>query len=312
MVLTDDEFDSIVSTMSKLLVMYESPGVNDSFVVPARLPEFGDERVLAPDNIVDIVVKEQCSFGQIYPPPGIVGRFLAWLTEKIHEYDKCWQHGAFFTYTYRRRYYKVFLYESDFEELHEDGTRCVFAGLTLGVQTTASDAPEVLKDLEASLGAMIEDSAYGYPGLHPLMYFRGPEVIKSTQLEDLRRQLETMDEKLLELAERLGEVAHQLWNQELLAACERRSEYPRLVIIRPEVEAGRDGNHDRIQHAGWDRWKKAWESLRLSDVSMHHKFRLNFLCEHDLSEVPCGPETDAASPSHSRRNGSSVSCTLCR
>ena len=40
---------------------------------------------------------------------------------------------------------------------------------------------------------------------------------------------------------------------------------------------------------GWDRWRKAWESLSLPDVGLHCKFRLRFLCEHSLEEVPCGP-----------------------
>lgn len=56
---------------------------------------------------------------------------------------------------------------SDCEEIHEYGTRCLFAGLTLGVQAPPPVAPEVLWDLEQSLTAMVKDSAYGYPGLFP-------------------------------------------------------------------------------------------------------------------------------------------------
>lgn len=289
--LTGPEFNSIVSTMSKLLVMYKSPGADHNLVVPARLPEFGDQRVLAPEFITSVVVKRQGSFGQVYPPPGIVGRFLAWLTENIDEYENCWQHGAFFKYTHEKRCYKVFLYESDFEELHEDGSRCVFAGLTLGAQAEPSVADKVLGGLKASLENMVADSAYGYPGLAPMMYFsRDIQEIRSTQLEDLRRLLDNTGTRLLELAKKVGEFSHQLWNQDLLAASKEGSKYPRLVIIRPETEAGRDDNHEPIQREGWDRWKKAWESLGLSDIGMHHKFRLHFLCEHDLSEVPCGPD----------------------
>lgn len=40
--LTDPEFESIVSTMARLLVMYTARGA-DNLVVPARLPEYGDE-----------------------------------------------------------------------------------------------------------------------------------------------------------------------------------------------------------------------------------------------------------------------------
>eukprot|EP00752_Nemacystus_decipiens_P012508 g11078.t2 len=288
-VLEDPEFDSIVSTMLKLLVMYQSPHVEQhSLVVPARLPEFGDEQVFAERNIADIVIKLQCSFGQIYPPPGIVGRFLAWLTGKIQKYLKCWQHGAFFWYAYQGGCYSVFLYESDVQEPHEDGTVCVFAGLTLGVQGTPPLAPMILLDMRESLRNMVADSAYGYPGL--MMWFGDEEELRSTQLEDLPRQLDNYGARLLELAKELKGVAHQLWDQDLLAANSHPSEYPRLVIIRPEAEVGRDDNHEGIQRTGWERWRKAWQDLSLSDVGMHHKFRLHFLCEHDLSEIPCGPD----------------------
>ncbi|CAM9226238.1 unnamed protein product [Laminaria digitata] len=62
-VMTDPEFESIVSTMTRLLVMYASRGA-DNLEVPARLPEYGNQRILAPDNMAEVVVKMQCSFGQ--------------------------------------------------------------------------------------------------------------------------------------------------------------------------------------------------------------------------------------------------------
>lgn len=77
--INDGEFESVVATMTRLPVMYKSTDA-DKLVVPARLPQYGDQRVLAPENIAEIVVRMPCSFGQVYPPPGIVGRFLAWST----------------------------------------------------------------------------------------------------------------------------------------------------------------------------------------------------------------------------------------
>lgn len=307
--LSDPEFESIVSTMERLLVMYRSRGP-ENLVVPARLPEYGPESVMSPENIGEIVVKVQCSFGRIYPPPGIVGRFLAWLTQHIDAYGECWLHGAFFSYTYDRRQYEVFLYESEVEEHHDDGTVSMFAGLTLGVKGSPPLASKILSELTESLDQLVSDSAYGYPGLAALLYFRPEERINARLLTDLRALLDNREDlckvvdrlgvaastvevaaaSLEETARKLGGVVQQLVEQELLAASAKRKElpYPRLVILVPDAEEC--GAQERIQRVGWDRWRKAWESLHLPDVSLHHKFRLRFLCEHNLGEVPCGPD----------------------
>lgn len=60
------------------------------------------------------------------------------------------------------------------------------------------------------------------------------------------------------------------------------------MIVVPDAEE--DGAQERIQRVGWDRRTKAWDSLQLPDVRLHHKFRLRFLCGHNLAEVPCGPD----------------------
>ena len=298
-VLSDPEFQSIVSTMVRLLVMYRSRG-GDSLVVAPRLPAYGDQRLLDSDNIEDIVVKMECSFGQVYPPPGIVGRFLAWSAKQIDFYDECWQHGAFFRYNYDRGQYKVFLYESEDEEWHEDRT-LLFAGLTFGVQGSPAKAPKVLAELRESLKQLVADSALGYPGLQFSMSFGETAVVKSTLLEGLRSLVDNVEDavdklkvataSLEETARKLGGVAEQLVEQELLAASARRKDYPypRLVIVVPDGEEV--GSQERIQRVGWDRWTKAWESLHLpEEVGLHQKFRLRFLCEYDLAEVPCGPD----------------------
>lgn len=168
-VLSDPEFESIVSTVVRLLVMYRSRG-KDNLVVAPRLPEYGDRRVLDPDKIDEIVVKMECSFCQVYPPPGIIGRFLTWSTKQVHAHDECWQHGAFFRYNYDQGQYKVFLYESEDEERREDQT-VKFVGLTLGVQGSPAQAPKVLSALRASLEQLVADSAFGYPGLKFLTPF---------------------------------------------------------------------------------------------------------------------------------------------
>lgn len=292
------EFESIVSTMVRLLVMYRSRD-EDMLVVAPRLPEYGDQRVLDPGNIEEIVVKMECSFGQVYPPPGIIGRFLAWSTKQVHSHDECWQHGAFFRYNYDQGQYKVFMYESEDEECRQDQT-VKFAGLTLGVQGSPAQAPKVLSELRASLEQLVADSAFGYPGLIFLMSFGDVVETRSTFLGGLRSLLDNVENvvdrlkvataSLEETARKLGGVADQLVERELLAASSRQQKlpYPRLVMVVPEGEG--NGAHERIQRVGWDRWTKAWESMHLPDVGLHHKFRLRFLCEHDLAEVPCGPD----------------------
>lgn len=295
-VLNDREFESIVSTMARLLVMYRARGA-DSLVVLPRLPEYGNQRLLASDNIAEIVVKMVCSFGQVYPPPGIVGRFLAWSSQEIDDFGECWQHGAFFSFNHQWAQYKVFVYESEDIEPHEDGTVSRFAGLTLGVQGSPTQAPKVLSDMRASLEKLVADSAYGYPGLAPFMDFGEAIEIKSTLLGDLRSTLDNVAERLEEVttslektAQKLGGVANQLLEQGLLATSDKQSEYPRLIILVPDQETQEGGSQERIQRVGWDRWTKAWESLQLPDVGLHDKFRLRFVCEHDLAEVPCGPD----------------------
>ena len=145
--------------MARLLVMYGSHDP-DKLVVPARLPEYGPESVMSPDNIAEIVVTMQCSFGQVYPPPGIVGRFLAWSTKQVHRYEECWQHGAFFWYKYDRGQYRVLLFESKDEEIRE-GKAVRIAGLTFCVQAPPAMAPTVLTALRASLQHLVADEAYG-------------------------------------------------------------------------------------------------------------------------------------------------------
>ncbi|CAM9585483.1 unnamed protein product [Scytosiphon promiscuus] len=304
-VMTDSEFDAIVLMMTTLLVMYQCPGA-DHLVVPARLQKYGDQSILNSGNMEESVLKVKCSFGQKYPPPGIVGRFLAWLTDRIATYRHCWLHGAFFSYNYESGQCKVFVYESEYEEPHVDDTESKFAGLTLGIEGSPDHAPKVLKELMVRLEELLSDSAYGYPGLADLMYFGEEETTPSTSLRDLRALLDNVGDikeavhrieaaasRLEKTAKMLGGVVNRLREQPLLAASDEASEYPRLVLVRPEQdtkEVEKSEPHERIQRSGWDRWIRALKDFkRLPGVGVHDKFRMHFLCEHDLSVVPCGP-----------------------
>ncbi|CAN0014690.1 unnamed protein product [Pylaiella littoralis] len=287
--LDDLKFESIVSTMTRLLVMYKVRG-GGNFVVPARLPEYGNQNVLDEGNIVEIVVEIKCSFGQQYPPPGIIGRFLAWLTDVDH-YGECWQHGAFLSYNK----HEVFLYESEDCEPHKNGTESKFAGITLSVQGVRTEAREVLTKLKKSLEQLVSDSAYGYPGLAPLMSFEEPVETKSTELGELRRRLDNLDERLEKIERKLDGVANQVAEQLLFAASATQDmcPYPRLVILVPVDDKlpvdDKSGTRGQFQRKGWIRWKEAWEKLEGS-VELNDKFSLRFLCEYNLTEVPCGPD----------------------
>ncbi|CAM9691055.1 unnamed protein product [Ectocarpus sp. 4 AP-2014] len=110
-----------------------------------------------------------------------------------------------------------------------------------------------------------------------LKHLRDLNALLDNQEELVVKLGKTVD-RLEETASKVGGVANQLVQQELLAASAKRKEYPypRLVILVPDGQA--DGNNERIRRVGWDRWRKAWGSLSLPDVGLHHKFRLRFLC----------------------------------
>ncbi|CAM9290372.1 unnamed protein product, partial [Hapterophycus canaliculatus] len=277
--LSDAEFETVVSTMARLLVMYKARDA-DILVVPARLEEYGDHRIV--DTMQDVVMTIECSFGLVFAPPGIVGRFIAWSAQQVGNCDVCWQHGAFFSYKFQHAQYKVFLYEKPVEELHEDGTKRNFAGLVLGIQGPPAMAAEVLENLRESLETLVSDPVLGYPGIAEKgeMYFAPPKTRESKFLDGLRSTLDNINKRL----DRIDGIVSQLLEQDLLAASGEPSEYPHRVLVRPELEDEDGGPPEVIQHAGWDRWTKA-----LSDIGSH-KFRLHFLCEHDSSVVPCGPE----------------------
>ena len=320
------EVNSIVATMTRLLVMYRSRSAEErKYVVPARLPLYGCPREPTPDILTGITIRMQCSFGQVYPPPGIVGRLLAWSTDRVVTYGDCWQHGAFFSYKFQGKEFKVFLYESENNRRREDGRLIkTFAALTVGVQGSPEQAPGVLRELKALVGELVRDQAHGYPGLGHLIHFRETEEIDTSDvLAELRavverqttasgrlhtvlgrqeavaeRQeaiVERQEAVVLQLEEtvkELGDIVRALLEQDLLAATEAQSEFPRLMILKPE-QANRtieSENLDQFRYNTWNRWITAWEKFGIRDPGFHQVFRLQFLCEYDLSEVPCGPD----------------------
>lgn len=201
------------------------------------------------------------------------------------DYGECWQRGAFVSFND----HNVFLFESEDDGPHEDGTKSKFAGLTLGVQGRRPEARAILRRLEASLKQLVSDSALGYPGHASLMPFEEPVETKSNELLALCSVVDIIDDKLGKIERKLHGVASQLVEQVMLAASATRENcpYPRLVILVPDEEEC--GTQGRIQRMGWDKWTEAWKRLDKS-VGLHQEFRLRFFCEYDLTEVPCGPD----------------------
>lgn len=97
--LDDESFESMLTTVIKCLFIYRSHAERGDdrewFVVPARLPEYGNEKVLE-DKIWygEVVVQTTATFQRSHAPRGIIDRFPAFSASKIMYSGECWQHGA--------------------------------------------------------------------------------------------------------------------------------------------------------------------------------------------------------------------------
>lgn len=287
--LDNTSFESMLATMIKCLFIYRCHSHSDSvddrewFVVPARLPEYGNEKVLE-DEIWcgEVVVQTTATFRRTHAPCGIIGRFLAFSAGKIMSSGECWQHGAHIRW---QNGHDVLVCETFVED---DG---VFPGIAICVKGSTAEAMCVRKDVKETLLSLIEDDVYGYPGLC-WPEFNDSEPVNSNEFQRVIRAY--LDIKLASLNEILEKVScdSRRMFQAAFPSCLNRTEYPRLVLLVPD-EPGQDlaGNSKEqapesgmaLRRETWDRWIRLCNSGRRS-------FRLVFLCEHDLSAVPCGPE----------------------
>lgn len=311
-----DEFNSVLATMEALLVLYRVKGTSPAlFVVPARLPEYGNEQVLENGNMAlgDTVVRTRCSFRQSYAPPGLIGRFLAFSNAHIKEARECWQHGAHVIWTPGS--HDVLVYETQFVENSDSGS-VAYPGLVLCVKGSTPAVREVLDSLAEEVRKLFKDKVHGYPGLRSLV-FEGTDVVPVSALtSDLREYLENRFDYLGALVERVAGVTSEVLQAFYLAA-EGENQYPRLLILKPDIASqsksgprkstsqassatvratrAYEGNGaeaaatsataaaaaEGMQRETWDKWVNALKEGR--------RFRMIFICEHDLTEVKCGP-----------------------
>lgn len=308
--LNPDEFKSVVATMETLLVLYRAPTAEGThcplFVVPARLPEYGDEQVLEKGNIGlgDAVVRARCSFRQSYAPPGLVGRFLAFANSHIKEARECWQHGAHLIWSPTS--HDVLIYETHSVE-KSDGGSVSYPGLVMCVKGSSPAARNVLDILTAEVRMLLEDKVHGYPGLCSVVFEDTDEVHVSDLTDDLRTYLENRFDQLGALVGKVAGVTSEVLQAFYLAA-EEENQYPRLLILKPDnirrPEAnGRTSQTAKtasrkcettdgegataaaaakaMQRETWNKWSAVWRECK--------RFRMVFLCEHDMTEVTCGP-----------------------
>ena len=309
--LSVDEFNSVLATMEALLVMYRAPttgGTNPVlYVVPARLPEYGDEQVLEKGNmgLGDAVVRTRCSFRRSYAPAGIIGRFLASANAHIKQARECWQHGAHLVWTPGA--HDVLVYEAHSVEM--SGTSSVaYPGLVLCVKGNTPEVRQVLDSLTGEVKRLFDDKVHGYPGLCSVV-FEDAEVVHVGDLtSDLRKYLDNRFERLGATIRKVAEVTSEVLQACYLAA-EEQNQYPRLLILKPDETSpqpevivrkspnpryqpmvGDLGQKNRLspetalgmQRETWNTWIHALIERR--------KFRMVFICEHDMTEVKCGPD----------------------
>lgn len=143
-------------------------------------------------------------------------------------------------------------------------------------------APEVLASWRESLQKLVLDPAQGYPGVGPLMYFGEAATISSTKLVDLRSLLDNTNTEvdrmevhagsLEETARKIGVVVRLLLEQDLLGAVDKKSKYPRLMILQSNQAIDEGGEHGWMKRTRWNGCTRAWKSLNIH-VSFHNKFR---------------------------------------
>lgn len=290
--LDDGSFESMLDTMIKCLFIYRTKSEcgdgRESFIVPARLPEYGNERVLEETiGLNEVVVQTIATFRRSHAPCGIIGRFLAYSASKVASSGDCWQHGA---HLWWETGHQVLVCETLVEKGHR-----TFPAIAICVKGNSAEAILVREDVTDILLSLLRDDVHGYPGLcSPAL-----EVSKTLNSNEFQRFIRVyLDVKFASITEILEKIHRDSCRMFRAAfpSHQNPTEYPRLVVLKPEepvddlVEDFASSPAEQNTKKGsmflretWDRWIQLCDSGRCS-------FRLVFLCQHDFTEIPCGPE----------------------
>lgn len=295
--------------MEELLVLYRAPTSevenSDVFVVPARLPEYGDEGVLGEEHfgVGNRVVRTKCSFRQSYAPQGLIGRFLAFANANIVKALVCWQNGAQLIWADgpNRDHHDVLVYETHSSDT--DSGSMAYPQLVLCVKGSTADIHGVLDGLRGAVETLFVDKVHGYPGLGYIDFDDSVTVLTDAFTGDLRQFIRTEFEMIRDVFDKATQAATGLLEAFYLAANEDNL-YPRLLIVKPEslpreltapgcsptARAAKidEGNGvmaaEERQPETWEKWIEL-----LKQKTKRRRFRLVFICEHDMTEVECGP-----------------------
>ncbi|CAM9115845.1 unnamed protein product [Ectocarpus sp. 12 AP-2014] len=291
--LDNDAFDSMVDTMIKYLFIYPSHGecieAEDFYIVPARLPEYGNDNVLEESiGLGEVVVGKTAWFLRSHAPTGIIGRFLAFTSSRFEASGECWQHGAHIQWKKDSNEHDVLLCETTIEKDIIPG-QSTFPAIAICVKGKTAEAKGVLREVGEQLLSLLQDNIHGYPGLR-LPIFEELNITQSDQFQVhferyLATKLATILEDTRRESVRMFRAAFPSYDDpvELL--------YPRLVLLKPvettsiqETQAEESVNGAIQLRRTWDRWIDLCRSGGSCD------FVLVFLCERDFSEIPCGPQ----------------------
>lgn len=288
--LDDKSFDSMLDTMIRYLFIYRAHGTSDSgqevFIVPARLPEYGNEKVLEESiGLGEAVVGTTAWFLRSHLPSGIIGRFLAFTAAKVVSSGACWQHGAHVRWEKDSNVHDVLLCETTVEK------HCTCPAIAICVKGKTAEARGVLWEVQTELERLIENNVHGYPGIC-LPAFDEVPIRPSNELQ--KHLLPYLDIQFASLHTILKKISRDSLRmfQASFPSCTDENElpYPRLVMLKPIDSAegqpasdGTDGEGAIQMRETWDRWVQLWKRGRGRD------FTLVFLCEHDFSEIRCGP-----------------------
>ncbi|CAM9181758.1 unnamed protein product [Ectocarpus sp. 8 AP-2014] len=291
--LDNDAFDSMVDTMIKYLFIYPSHGecskAGDFYIVPARLPEYGNDNVLEESiGLGEVVVGKTAWFLRSHAPTGIIGRFLAFTSSRFEASGECWQHGAHIQWKKDSNEHDVLLCETTIEKDIMPG-QSTLPAIAICVKGKTAEAKGVLREVGDQLLSLLRDNIHGYPGLRSPI-FDEVNITQSDQFQvHFERYLATKLAKILEDTRR--ESVRMIRAAFPSYGDPAELPYPRLVLLKPvettsiqETQAEESVNGAIQLRRTWDRWIDLCRSGGSCD------FVLVFLCERDFSEIPCGPQ----------------------